>query len=250
MENKAYKLDSNSVSYTFGFEDDKLYCEAWRRIKECPLNQITKVVQKKPSIGMGDELSFRIYYLDNGAEKKFPWVMVLLTAAELQPFFAELKARTSSQVIWEDKREAAKVDASGAKSYDMQYLPFGYNGAGLNRSLQLWMYTIILGIMVIPLFYYIPILIKGGFRLYVSDSGLEVRKFSSRKFSWEEVENVSVQRVNVRDRQSYSTTQVSKITVTPKSEKEISFVLRNDVGIPFTKELVAHGVLDEDKVIG
>ena len=251
MEDKSFKLESNSVSYTFGFEGDKLYCEAWRRVKECQLNQVTKVVQKKPSIGMGDELSFRIYFLENGSEKKFPWVMVLLTAAELQPFFDELKARTSSQVVWEDKRQAASVDASGAKTYDMQFLPFGYNGAGLSRSLQLWMYTILLGIsLVLPLFYFIPILVKGGYRLYVSDSSLEIRKFSSKKFSWEELNHATVQQVNVRDRESFSTTQVSKITVSPKSGKEISFVMRNDVGIPFTKELVKHGVLNEDKVIG
>ena len=250
MEDKSYKLESNSVSYTLGFEDDKLYVEAWRRIKECPVNQVTKIVQKKQSIGMGDELSFRIYYIENGSEKKFPWVMVLLTAAELQPFFDELKSRTGSQVVWEDKRQGASIDASGAKVYDMQFLLFGYNGAGLSRSLQLWMFVIALGILIIPLFYFIPILVKGGYRLYVSDSGLEVRKFGSKKYSWEEIEAVAVQKVNVRDRQSRSTTQVSRIDVTPKSGKKISFVMRNDIGIPFMKELVKHGILDEEKVTG
>jgi hypothetical protein len=250
MEDKSYKLESNSVSYTLGFEDDKVYCEAWRRIKECPVNQVTKVIQKKQSIGTGDELSFRIYYVENGSEKKFPWIPVLLTSTELHPFFDELKARTGSQVVWEDKRQAASVDVSGAKVYDMQYLLFGYNGAGLSRSLQLWMYTILLGILILPLFYFIPILVKGGYRLYVSDSGLEIRKFGSRKYTWEEIEDVAIQQVNVRDRQSHSTTQVSRITVTPKSGKGTSFVMRNDVGIPFMKELVKHGVLDEEKVIG
>jgi len=250
MENKSYKLESNSVSYTLGFEGDKLYLEFVRRIKECPLNQVSKVVQKKQSIGLGDELSFRIYYIENGKEKKFPWVMVLLTSTELQPFFDELKSRTSSQVVWEDKRQAASVDASGAKVYDMQFLLFGYNGAGLSRSLQLWMFVIALGILIIPLFYFIPILVKGGYRLYVSDSGLEIRKFGSQKYTWEEIEAVDVQKVNVRDRQSRSTTQVSRIEVTPKSGKKISFVMRNDIGIPFMKELVEHGVLDAEKVIG
>ena len=250
MEDKSYKIKSNSVSYTLGFEDDKLYCEAWRRIKECPVNQVTKVVQKKQSIGMGDELSFRIFYVENGKEKKFPWIMALLTASELQPFFDELKARVGSQVVWEDKRQAASVDESGAKVYDMQFLLFGYNGAGLSRSLQLWMFAISLGILIIPLFYFIPILVKGGFRLYVSDSGLEIRKFGSQKYAWEEIEAVAVQKVNVRDRQSHSTTQVSRIDVSPKSGKKISFVMRNDIGIPFMKELVKHGVLDEEKVIG
>ena len=176
--------------------------------------------------------------------------MVLLTAAELQPFFDELKARTSSQVVWEDKRQAASVDASGAKVYDMQFLLFGYNGAGLSRSLQLWMFVIAMGVLIIPLFYFIPILVKGGYRLYVSDSGLEIRKFGSQKYTWEEIEAVDVQKVNVRDRQSRSTTQVSRIEVTPKSGKSISFVMRNDIGIPFMKELVEHGVLDAEKVIG
>ena len=250
MEDKSYKLESNSVSYTLGFEDDKLYVEAWRRIKECPVNQVTKVVQKKPSIGMGDELSFRVYYIENGKEKKFPWVMVLLTSTELQPFFDELKARASSQVVWEDKRQAASVDTSGANVYDMQYLPFGYNGAGLSRSLQIWMHAIIFGLLILPLFYYIPILVKKGYRLYVSDAGLEIRKFGSQKYAWEEIEAVAVQKVNVRDRQSRSTTQGSRIDVTPKSGKEISFVMRNDISIPFMKELVNHGVLDQEKVIG
>ena len=170
MDNKSYKLESNSVSYTLGFEDDKLYIEAWRRIKECPVNQITKVVQKKQSFGMGDELSFRIFYMENGKEKKFPWVMVLFTSADLEPFFDELKVRSSSQVVWEDKRQGATIDDSGAKVYDMQFLPFGYNGAGLSRSVQLWMYLITLGILIIPLFYFIPVLVKKGYRLYVSGS--------------------------------------------------------------------------------
>jgi hypothetical protein len=250
MDNKSYKLESNSVSYTLGFEDDKLYIEAWRRIKECPVNQITKVVQKKQSFGMGDELSFRIFYMENGKEKKFPWVMVLFTSADLEPFFDELKVRSSSQVVWEDKRQGATIDDSGAKVYDMQFLPFGYNGAGLSRSVQLWMYLITLGILIIPLFYFIPVLVKKGYRLYVSDSELEIRKFGSRKFSWEEIETVAVQKVNVRDRQSFSTTQVSRIEITPKSGNKISFVMRNDNGIPFMKELVKHGVLDPEMVIG
>ena len=134
--------------------------------------------------------------------------------------------------------------------YDMQFLLLGYNGAGLSRSLQLWMFVIALGILIIPLFYIIPILVKGGYRLYVSDSGLEVRKFGSKKYAWEEIEAVAVQKVNVRDRQSRSTTQVSRIDVTPKSGKKISFVMRNDIGIPFMKELVKHGILDEEKVTG
>ena len=250
MENKSYKLESNSVSYTLGFEGDVLYIEAWRRIKECPVNQISRVVQKKQSIGLGDELSFRIYYLENGKEKKFPWVMVLLTSSELQPFFDELKARAGSQVVWEDKRQAASVDASGANVYDMQFLPFGYNGAGLGRGLQLWMFTITLGILIVPLFYFIPILLKGGYRLYVSDSGLEIRRFGSQKYSWEEIEAVDVQEVNVRDRQSRSTTQVTRIELTPRTGKNTSFVMRNDIGIPFMKELVEHGVLDAEKAIG
>lgn len=250
MENKSYKLVSNSVSYTLGFEDDKLYIEAWRRIKDCPVNQITRVVQKKPSFGMGDELRFRIYYMENGREKKFPWVMVLLTSDELPAFFDELKLRANSLVVWEDKRQEATIDDSGAKVYDMQFLPFGYNGAGLSRSLQLWMYLITLGILIFPLFYFVPVLVKKGYRLYVSDSELEIRKFGSRKFSWEEIASVAVQKVNVRDRQSFSTTQVSRIEITPKLGKKISFVMRNDNGIPFMNELVKHGVLDAEMVIG
>ena len=250
MENKSYKLESNSVSYTLGFEDDKLYIEAWRRLKECPVNQITKIVQKKQSFGMGDELSFRIFYMENGKEKKFPWVMVLFTSTELKPFFDELKVRAGSQVVWEDKRQDVSLDASGAKMYDMQFLPFGYNGAGLGWTIQLWLYLIGLGVLIIPLFYFIPVLVKGGYRLYVTDSELEIRKFSSRKFSWEEIEAVAVQKVNVRDRQSFSTTQVSRIELTPKEGKKISFVMRNDNGIPFMKELVKQGVLDPEMVIG
>ena len=112
------------------------------------------------------------------------------------------------------------------------------------------MFVIAMGVLIIPLFYFIPILVKGGYRLYVSDSGLEIRKFGSQKYTWEEIEAVDVQKVNVRDRQSRSTTQVSRIEVTPKSGKSISFVMRNDIGIPFMKELVEHGVLDAEKVIG
>lgn len=247
MSDKRYQLESSTMSYTVGFEGDIIYCELIRRIKECRIDQVTKVIQKKTTMGLGDESSFRICYVENGVEKKFPWIQVRITAAEFKPFMEDLKGRLGSQVIWEDAREKGEVDESGAKVYDMQYLPFGYAGAGLGRGVQIWIYMICLAVLVIPLIYFIIILAKGGYRIYSNDQGIEIRKMGSKFVRWDDIEQITFQQINVRD-QNYQTTQVCKVRLHPKNGRRISWVMRYDFTMPFMRELADRGVIEEEMV--
>lgn len=248
MSDKTYSLESNSVSYSVGFEGDIIYCEMFRRLKECRLDQVTKVVQKKTTMGLGDEISFRIYFMENGVEKKFPWIQVLVTSPETKAFFDDLKSRLGSQVAWEDKREQAATDESGAKVFDLQFLPFGYAGSGLSRTLQIWIYLICLAILVIPLILLIIILVKGGYRIYTNEEGIEVRKLGSKKVKWEDIEEITFQQVKVTNYDTYQSNQVAKVRIKRKNGGRISFVMRYDHAIPFMKELAEHDVIDEEMV--
>lgn len=237
MSDKEYELQGSTLNYTVGFEGNNVYCTLIRRLKEAPLNQITKVVIKKTSMGSGDEISFRFYYRENGKDKKFPWIAMLITHPTTKEFLDDFKERLNSTVIWEDKRESGTVDESGSKVYDLQYLPFGYGGAGLSRGMQIWIYLICLAALVIPLIYFIKILATGGYRVYVADGGLTVKKFGSTFYTWEELEDVQMTRVKVVDGDNYSETQVLKVTFKSSTIKDKTVVMRYDHAVPMLKEL-------------
>jgi hypothetical protein len=247
MNNTKYVLSSSSLSYTLGFENDLLYCEMVRRLKDCRIDQVTRVVKKKTSLGAGDDISFRIFYSDNGKEKKFPWVQASLIDANTKAFFDDLKERCNDQVIWEDKLVDSTKTADGGHVYDLQYLPFGYGGAGLSRGVQLWIYMICLAVLIFPLIYFIIILVKGGYRVYTDDYGFEIRRFSGRKFSWNELTNVSVTNINVRDAESNSTTKIMRIDL-QTGNKNQKLVMRHDHAVPLLKELVQREKVNQELI--
>ncbi len=248
MQKKSFPLDSTSLSYTFSFEHDMLSCELFKKVAECRIDQITKVVQKNTSMGLGEELSFRIYYLENGKEKKFPWIPVLITSQNGIDFFEELKNRVSPQVIWEDKRVGNTVDESGGKIFDIQFLPLGYSGSGLSRGVQIWMYLFITFWLIFPLIYLIKVLAIGGYKIYASDNQMELRKFGSKKIAWNDIDDITFQQVTVRDQQNFQSNQVLKIVIYPKNGRKIKFVMRYDFAMPFMKELASHGVIKEEDI--
>jgi hypothetical protein len=245
MENKVFQLESDVINYELGFEEDKVYCHLVRRMNECPVNQVQKVVIKKHSMGSGDEISFRIFYNENGKEKKFPWIQAKITSSVTQDFFAELQSRIPDVAVWEDRTLQETIDEDGNKVYDLQYLPLGYGGAGLSRTLQIWIYLICLGILVIPLIYYIYLLSTGGYRIYTNDQGLTVRKAGATLFKWDDIQNVEFTRVKVVDRDTYSKTQVLKAKFIGSNSKK-SVVMRYDHALPLLKELAERNVISED----
>lgn len=246
MENKVYQLESNSIGYEVGFEGDRIYCHLVRRLNEAPINQIQEVIIKKTSLGTGEEISFRIVYLENGKEKKFPWIQAKVTSGTTTSFLEDLKSRISDQVVWTDRRQEVTKDESGNKVYDLQYLPFGYGGAGLSRTLQIWIYLICLAILVIPLIYYIYLLSTGGYRIYTNDQSLTIRKTGATTFMWNEIDNVDFTRINVIDRDNWSQTEVLKIRITGKDGKSKSGVMRYDHALPLLKELAEREVISAD----
>ncbi|MCB9225107.1 MAG: hypothetical protein R2780_01385 [Crocinitomicaceae bacterium] len=246
MEDKVYQLEGSTVSYEMGFENDIVYCHLIRRLKEAPVNQITQVIIKNPGLSLGEEIAFRIHYNENGSEKKFPWVQAKNTDAKTQAFLDDLKSRLNPTVIWIDKTDTTVTDDSGNKVYDLQYLPFGYSGAGLPRAVQIWIYLICLGILVIPLIYYIYILATGGYRIYTNDQGLTVRKASATTFAWDELEHPEFTRVKVYDGNAFSKNEVLKVKFIGKNGKKKAGVMRYDHALPLLEELGERGIISAD----
>ncbi|MBD3636834.1 MAG: hypothetical protein HUJ25_05775 [Crocinitomicaceae bacterium] len=246
MEDKVYSIKSSVVSYEVGFESGNVYCHLMRRIKETPLTQVTKVAIKKTPMGLGDEISFRIHFSENGKEMKFPWIQAKVTSPSTGDFLNDLKQRVPATVIWEDKRETSTaVDDEGRNVYDLQYLPFGYAGAGLARSVQLWLYLICLAVLVIPLFFYIYILATGGYRIYTNNEGITFKKLRSKFFAWNELEDIAFTRINVFDQNSFSQTGVLKAVFIGKGKKS-KVVMRYDHALPLLKELAERDVISKD----
>lgn len=245
---KKYTLEGATINYEFAFEGDKIYYSMIRKIGECNVNQITKIVLKKNAMSGGDEVSFRLFYNENGKEKKFNWVDARITVPSTNLFFADLKSRLPQNAVWEDLREKANVDESGRLVYDLQYLPLGYAGSGLQRSIQIWVYLICLGILVFPLFYYIYLLASGGYRIYISDSGIEIKKTGSTKINWDDFGKIELTSVNVVDSGNFSNTNVLELVFHTKSGTKTKVVMRYDNAIPLLKELAKKGLVSEDLI--
>lgn len=251
MADKVFQIEGSTLTYEMGFEGDVLFCSLVRRLKECRLDQVTKIVQKKTSLGSGEEFSFRIHFLENGKEKKFPWIQAKILDSSTQEFFAELKERLPETVVWEDRREDdLKTAEDGSSVYDLQYLPFGYAGSGLSRTLQIWIYMICLAVLVIPLIYYIYLLATGGYRIRVSDDSLTVKKTGATVFSFEEITNINFQRINVVNRENYTSTEVLKLTFVKESGKKQKVVMRYDQAAPMLRELVEKEVIGKEAIEG
>jgi len=247
MENKKFKLESSAIGYDVLFADEIVSVSMIRKLKECRYDQVTKVVQKKTPLS-GDEVSFRIFFMENGTEKTFPWVQSLITAPSTKECMEFMKAAFPSTVQWIDQREEVAKDETGRKKYDLQVLPLGYAGAGLGRGLQIWLYMIFLGVLIIPFFYYLYILVTGGYRIYTSDQGIEIKKAGSKKWAWSEIDHFEFTNVTVIDSNNYSKSHVLKMITVPKSGRKSTVVMRYDHAVPLMKELAERGLISEELV--
>lgn len=243
MENKTFKLETSTLSYDVIFEGDLVSVSMIRKLKECRFDQVTRVVQKHTSLGAGDEMSFRIFFMENGKEKSFPWIQARVHVESTKACLEHMKAVFPKTVQWIDQRGEIGKDASGRNQYDMQFLPFGYAGAGLPRGLQLWIYMIGLGVLIFPLIYIAKVLATGGYRVYTDPEGIEIKKFSSKKWSWNEIESISLTDTKVVDSGSYTSSHVMKMVVKNKAGHSSKFVMRFDSAVPLMKEMADHDLI-------
>ncbi len=244
MEDKIYPIESSALTYKMGFEGDVVYCHMIRRLKECRIDQISRVVLKKPPIGLGDEVQFRIFFIEEGKEKKFQWIPAKIHNPTTAQFLEDLKSRLPAGIPWDDLREAIVAPVKdGQKVYDLQYLLMGYAGSGLPRKVQIWMYLIGFAVLILPLYYYIWILATGGYRVYISDAGVRVRKFRDSIFPYDTLD-VKFQKVNVRNNY-VTTTQVMNVWFSRPGKKK-KVVMRFDQARLLLQELVERKVLGEE----
>lgn len=241
MEDKSYLLEGSSLNYTMEFEGDLVHLVMIRRLKSCRFDQITKVELKKYRIAMGDEVKIRIYFTDQGREKKFPWVPFKVISEGSKEFLDDLRSRLSPLAVWEDRRDELSIQKNGQKVYDLQYILFGYTGAGLPRSFQLWLYLVGLGVLVLPLIYYGYIIAKGGYRIYIADEALTLRKFRSFLYRWDDLK-VEFRQVNVVQDYVVSTSILKVVLIGSGRKKKV--LMRYDHALPLIKELVSRGVVD------
>ena len=248
MDFKKFTLESSTLNYDIIFEGGNFSVHFLRKLGECRLDQVTKVEQKKSAMSGGDETSFRVYYLKDGVEKKFPWIQARVTSPATKECLDYMKAVFPPTVEWIERRKEVQVDETGRKKYDLQCLPFGYAGAGLPRALQLWIYFIFLSVLIVPFFYYLVVLAKGGYRIYTSDNGIEIRKAGAKKMTWSDIERFNFTDVNVYDPNSFSSTHVLKLVAISKSGRSTSAVMRFDHALPLMKELAERGLVSEELV--
>jgi hypothetical protein len=248
MENRVFKLESSAVSYDMIFSDGSVSVSMIRKLKECRYDQVTKVIQKHTTFGGGDELSFRIFFMENGTEKTFPWVQARVNSENTKACLEFMKQVFPATVEWTDQRTESKTDASGRKQYDMQFLPLGYAGAGLPRGLQLWIYMIGLGVLIFPLIYIAKVLATGGYRVYTNNSRIEIKKFGSHQIEWNNVDKIDLTNVKVVDQNNYSSNHVMRFQVSEKSGKRSKFVMRLDHAVPLLKEMAEHQVVSEELI--
>jgi len=102
---------------------------------------------------------------------------------------------------------------------------------------------VLLGILILPLFYYIYLLASGGYRIYTSDAGLRVKKARNTLFQWDDLQ-VTLQPIKITTNY-VSQTQVLKITFSDSSKKK-SVVMRYDHAKSLLKELVERNILNEE----
>lgn len=248
MGNKVFKLESSSVGYDMNFEEGSVSVSMIRKIKECRYDQVTKVIQKHTTFGGGDELSFRIYFIENGSEKSFPWIQARVNSENTKACLEYMRQVFPSTVEWKDQRSESKTDSSGRNQYDMQFLPLGYAGAGLPRGLQLWIYMLGLGVLIFPLIYIAKVLATGGYRVYTNDSGIEIKKFGSNFTEWNNIEKVDLTNVKVVDQNSFSSNHVMRFIITQKTGRRSKFIMRLDQAVPLLKEMESHGLVSEELV--
>lgn len=246
MENKVFKLESSALSHDLIFENGEIAVSMIRKLKSCRIDQVTKVVQKQTSLSGGDEISFRIYFNENGKEQKFPWVQALVTASSTKECLDYMKQNLPASVIWIDERELKQNAADGRKVFDLQFLPFGYAGAGLPRGVQLWIYLIALAVLIVPLILIGKILATGGYRIYCDDHGIELKKLGSKRFSWSDIAHINLTHVTVVNQDNTGSGRVLKMTLQTKTGGNANWVMRYDHAIPLMKIMSEHQLISEE----
>lgn len=246
MENSSFNLQSSAVNYDMHFADGLVSVSMIRKLKECRYDQVVKIVQKHTTFGGGDEMSFRIYFMEDGKEKSFPWVQANVNADSTKACIMHMKLVFPQTVQWIDQRQERKMASDGRSQYDLQFLPLGYAGAGLPRGLQLWIYLFGLGILIFPLVYIVKVLATGGYRVYTDVTGVEIKKFFSKKWSWENIAGVDLTNVRVVDSNNYSASQVMRMKISGRDGKKSKFVMWYDHAIPLLKEMAKHNLVSEE----
>jgi hypothetical protein len=247
--NKIFNIEGQTLTYELRFEGSKLVCNLIRDLHAAEVSQITKISIKSSFLSAGDEVSFKLFYQDQGKSKSFPSIDAKLGSPITKEFLEELKSRLPSTAEWEDKtksKAAAQKDEQGRACYDLQYFLFGYYGAGLPRTVQIVLGLVFFFPLIFPFVYMVYLLGAGGYRIYTGESGLEVKKMTSKKIAWHELENVEFQKVGVVDIRHFTKTNVVNVYITSVGRKKIKAVMRFDHATQLMKELFKRKVITQD----
>jgi hypothetical protein len=221
-----------------------------RNISECQLTQIVRVEVKAAPLKGGDEIQFRIVYNNGGKEKNFNWIHARLNDHTTKSCFDYLKSAIPSHAEWKDMRTTS-ISSDGRKAYNIQYDPWyarlmGESVVNLNRGLSLWLHLIFLFPTIVPLFYHLPIIIKGGYRIYTDENEVEFRWWSSKKYNWNELSNVEWRQIKIKG-DSYVDYLLEFHVQTSKGDS-FKLVLTLANSKQFMRDLADHGIIDQSVV--
>lgn len=249
MDAVKFIVDSGNTKYDLVFENGIVVLKLLVKIKECRYDEVTGVQIKNAFMSGGGMISFCINYLNNGKQKSFPWIDARMDDPSTAACLDYMKQVFPSDIQWIDNRKNEHSTVKGNQQYDLQFSLALLPDLGiitLPRTFQLVFWTLITAAFLLPLPYFLKILITGGYKIYTDEQVLEVRKFFSKKFRWDEIERVEVVRWKILDVGSGNQQRILKVTIVGKTSGSSSGIMRLDHGIPFLNKMNEHHLIDPD----
>ena len=236
-----------SAQFTFTADDILKYKMLTHKV-EMPLTAI-KEVRMKANAFLGT-LGIQIRYEKNGKIKNLQKIESKASDNTVKPFLEELKNRIPETAQWNDLREqntTVSTNEFGREVFPLQYLPFGYSGAGLPRGLQI---GLIWGIFSLAIFG-IPVLLymifKKSYMVEADEDYLIIRKMSEKRYRWDEVKNMEFQPVHVTQN-SVAKNQLMKYKVILQNGRKRKFIMRDFESKPFMQILADKGFINKQEV--
>ncbi|MCA9564405.1 MAG: hypothetical protein KC561_13005, partial [Myxococcales bacterium] len=198
-----FKIATDVVSQTWGFTTDGyLYCSMMkRRVAEIPVASIVEVQKRTSAMSSGDMAGFQIHYFDTRKNKrrKLSLVQYRIGDPDAAQFLALLEQRLPETTgIVQQSKIHEMADGSGNRIWDIQLRWLRGSTAVLHRSVALWLFTIIFGVMIIPLPLFIYMHATGAYRIILSGEGIRYRKIQERFIPWASVQSVLVELIEYR----------------------------------------------------
>lgn len=246
---RIYQIGINVFGHQVSFSPvNELICQ-FKPIKKnttIPLSQI-RSVKLSPFVG---NVHIAICYLNqDGKEKKYVMTCPAIDE-DSSAFIAQLKEKAKG-IVWENRFQANYHSNTFQKcTYPLTtVINFLLKKNYVSRPLFLVFWAIMsLGILPLPFFLYF--LITGGYQVHTNYEGLTVKKVKIKFFSWEQINRIEVQQLDVHHRTYGVTASILRWMIfvihSPSIKKPCQFSMKALDASKFMRELVARKKIGED----